>query len=162
MYCVIPKVPVKKVSCGEAREIIVTELNWTSNGVQHIRYGYCKGGGYFERPHKVAYRISIHRSYWESGKVRKKQVAICTIGYYDFIDFSGWYRDYINGSLLKDKLDILGISEEELDGVVFAKLDPIIDQIREEFRQTEEYAVTEEHRRILNTYNQNADGFAKR
>lgn len=138
MYCVIQKVPVKKVSCGEAREIIVTEFNWTTNGVQHTRYGYCKGGGYFERPNKVAYRISIHRSYRENGKVRKKQTAICTIGYYNIIDWGGWYHDYINGSLLKNKLDILGMSEEELDNMVCAKMNPIIDQIREEFRRTEE------------------------
>ena len=33
MYCVIQEVPVKKVSCGEAKEILVDKMTFTMDGV---------------------------------------------------------------------------------------------------------------------------------
>ncbi len=160
MYCVIQEVPLKKADCGEAREIIVKKSTCGINGKTYTRYYYEMGGGYFDRPHRKAYRISIHKSFRKDGKVRKQQVSICTIGYYSIVDWGGWYQDYVNSSLLQHKLDQLGISESELDSLICEKLKPVIERVEEEFQQTEEYRARMEHRRIISEYNGRKASFA--
>ena len=40
----------------------------------------------------------------ENGKVKKKQTVICTIGYYEVVDWGDWPGDYIIGGLLLNYL----------------------------------------------------------
>ena len=160
MYCVIQEVPLKKADCGEAREIIVKKSTCSINGKTYTRYYYEMGGGYFDRPHRKAYRISIHKSFRKNGKVRKQQVSICTIGYYSIVDWGGWYQDFVNSSLLQHKLDQLGISKSELDSLICEKLKPVIERVKEEFQQTEEYRARMEHRRTITEYNGRKASFA--
>lgn len=117
--------------------------------ISRTDYYYEMGGGYFDRPHRKAYRISIHKSFRKNGKVRKQQVSICTIGYYSIVDWGEWYQDFVNSSLLQHKLDQLGISKSELDSLICEKLKPVIERVKEEFQQTEEYRARMEHRRII-------------
>ena len=74
------------------------------------------------------------------GKVKKKQTVICTVGYYDIVDWGGWIGDFITGGL-KAKADILGLTEDALYELIYGKWQPIVDRVLAEFRQTEEYKI---------------------
>ena len=101
----------------------------------------------FERDIKKAYRITIHESYRENGKVKKKQFGICTVDYYDLA--TDWFCLYDWGN---SKIEIaakeLNCSEEEIYSLIEKKLEPIQERIIEEFQQTEEYKTHEEHEKI--------------
>lgn len=162
MYCVIQEVPVKKVSCGEAKEILVRKSTWSMDGITKTRYYYEMGGGYYDRPYKKAYRVSIHKSFRNAGKICKQQVSICTIGYYSIVDYGSWYQEYITSRTLRKKLEQLEISEDELTEMICKKLDPIIEKVKAEFQQSAEGKAIEEHRKIVNEYNGRKEAFAKK
>lgn len=161
MFCVIQEVEIKKIPAGEAKEIKVYETTWTIDGVSNSTWGWSYSDERFDRPVRKAYRISIHESYREAGKVRKKQTVICTIGYYEIVDWGSWIGDYIIGGL-KRKADALGLSEEVLSDMVYKKFQPIIDRVEAEFQKTKEYKAREEHRRILKEHNQRVEAFKEK
>lgn len=160
MFCVIQEVNVRKASRGSPRTLEVYESSLTVNGMHYRYYRYRKSEERFERPIKKAYRISVHKSYREGGKVRKKQTVICTINYYEIADGFCWFGDYVIGSL-KAKADALGVTEAELCDTVEAKLQPLIDRIKAEYEQTEEYATSQEHDRIIREWTEKRKAFAK-
>lgn len=161
MYCVIQKVENKKFNpYGAHKELKVTSTTWTINGETRTKYSYCYGSERFERPVKDAYKISIHKSYRENGKIKKKQWVICTMGYYDFLEF--WPGDRITHSALQSKLTEIGISESELWEMVYKKLDPIIGQIKKEFEISEEYKGQKKHEAILQEYRNNKYKFEEK
>lgn len=162
MYCVIQEIEIKKLPRGEPKRIEVYETTWIINGVNDSTYGYRYSDDCFDRQIRKAYRISIHESYREGGKVRKKQTVICTMGYYEIIDWGSWIGDYIIGSKWKDKVEALGLPEEELVDMIYKKFQPIIDQVEAEFQQTEEYKAREEHRHILKEHQQRVDEFTEK
>ncbi|MBE5973311.1 MAG: hypothetical protein E7251_01785 [Paenibacillaceae bacterium] len=157
MYCVIQEIAIKKVPVGEPKEIEVYESNWTMNDMPYTTYGYKSSQERYEREVKKAYRISIHESFREGSRIRKKQTVICTIGYYDLVDFS-WIGDYIRGRW-SDKVETIGLPEEELVKMIYDKLQPLIDQAEAEYHQTEEYKAKEKHSRILKEHRQRVDEF---
>lgn len=160
MYCVIQEVPLKKPDMyGEYKEITVDSYSFTINGNMIKKYTYTKGGGRYERPIRKAYKISVHESYRENGRVRKRQTSICTIGYYDIIDWGGWIGDHCN---LDANAETLGMTSEELADMIYGKFQPIIDRTKEEFRQTDEYAAKIEHERILNEHLRKKEDFDKK
>lgn len=162
MYCVIQEIKIKKVPAGESKEIEVYETNWTMNGEPYTTYGYRYSQEHYERKVRKAYRISIHKSFREGGRVRKKQTVICTIGYYALIDWGSWIGDYINGSRWSDKVEAIGLPEEDLVKMIYEKFQPIIDQVEAEYHQTEEYKAKEEHSRILKEYSQRINEFVNK
>lgn len=162
MFCVIQEIPVKTVPCGESKEIEVYESTWTINGMDGSAWRYRYSDEYFERPTRKSYRISIHKSYRVKGKVKKKQMVICTVGYYDIIDYGSWIGDYVNGCKWQAKVDTIGLPEDELVELIYKKFQPIIDRVEEEFRQTEEYKAREEHKRIINEHNQRVAAFVEK
>jgi hypothetical protein len=138
MYCVIQKVATKKANpYGCYKELLADKTTMTIGSVTRIKYGYKYSRERFERPIKDAYRISIHQSYREGGKIKKKQWVICTMSYYTLLD--SWPGDCIRKSVLETKLLEMGITEKELWELVYEKLDPIIAQVKAEFEKTEEY-----------------------
>lgn len=159
MFCVIQEVNVRKASRGNPRTLEVYESHISINGIHYCYYRYQKSKERFERPIKKAYRISIHKSYREGGKVRKKQTVICTMNYYDIAD-GYWFGDYVRGSL-EAKADDLGVTEAELCDMVEAKLRLLIDRIKAEYEQTEEYAASQEHDRIIREWTEKREAFAK-
>ncbi len=161
MFCVIQEISVRRASVGGCRMLEVYENHATINGIHYCYYRYRKSKERFERPIKKAYRVSIHKSYREDGKVRKKQTVICTINYYDVVDGFSWFGDHIRGSL-EAKADALGLTEGELCKMVETKLQPIIDQIKAEYEQTEEYAASQEHDRIIREWGEKREAFAKK
>lgn len=161
MFCVIQEVEVKTVPAGEPKGIEVYESRWTANGEEVCNYEYCNSTERFERPIRKSYRISVHESYRENGKVKKKQTVICTIGYYEVVDFGDWVGDYIVGGL-GVKADALGMEENELADLIYTKWQAVVDRIWEEYKQTEEYAASQENRRIIREHNERVNEFTEK
>ena len=159
MYCVIQELgnktePYKRTS----KKLEVKTTEWITNGeIEKIRYWYCHSDEKFERPIKKAYKISIHKSYREKGKIKKKQWVICTMGYYDLFD--SWPGDFVISSKLEEKLKEMEITEKQLWDMVYLKLDPIIEQVQKEYEVTEEYKVDQKHKKILSKYRKVKDKF---
>lgn len=162
MYCVIQKIENKKPNmCGEYKKLESYASEFTI-GDKPCCYFYRYTGGRFERPIKTAYRISIHKSYRKDGKVKKKQWVICTIGYYDIVSGFTWIGDHYFENQFKEKLQDIGITEDELCNMVYEKFNPIIAAVEAEFKQTEEYKVKQEHEKILEAYREAKTEFEKR
>lgn len=151
MYCVIQKVENKKSNTwGGSKSLEVDILTWSANGKVYTKYHYKYTGGTFERPIKTAYKISIHKSYRENGKVKKKQWVICTIGYYEILEF--WPGDCLVQSELERKLKEMDITEDQLWDMVYKKFQPIVDAVTKEFEATEEFKTKKKHDKILKKY----------
>lgn len=151
MFCVIQKVINKKANpYGEHKEIFSKSFTITVNGETSTRYRYEYGDERFERPIRDAYKISIHKSFRVDGKPRKWQWVICTMTYYNLLDF--WPGDCLNSALLKIKLDEMGITEEQLWEMVYEKLDPIVEAVKKEFENTYEFKTKEKHQKLLEKY----------
>ena len=152
MFCVVQEVKLKKPNKnGYYKELKVEYMEMSVFGKDESHYYYSYGGERFERPIKKAYRISIHQSYRENGKVKKKQYVICTVDYYSIAE--NWFSLYDWGeSKIKHVAEELNCSEDKLYDLINSKLDPLVKAIQEEFHQTEEYQVHEEHERITDLY----------
>ncbi|MEH7464833.1 hypothetical protein V7166_23140 [Bacillus thuringiensis] len=148
MFCVIQEIETKKESISCTYEHL--EVTETNRGDGPTIYGYRTAGERFKRPIKKAYKISIHHSYREQGKVKKKQWIITTMGYYDLLEY--WPGDCISQTRLNEKLAEMGITEGKLWDMVYVKLEPIINRIQAEYEQTEEYKAAQEQRELLNAY----------
>ncbi len=150
MYCVIQEIENKKCDLyGEYKELEVYESTWTIADETTTTYCYRYTGERFERPIKKAYKISIHKSYRENGKVKKKQWVICTIGYYYIATYGGYIGDCCN---LEKKAESIGITVDELYDIVESKYDSLRNIIDKEYQATEEYKVHQEHRAIIDKY----------
>lgn len=153
MYCVIQEVELKKENTfGVYRELEAYYSSWTMNGVECGYYSYRCTGGRFKRPIKKAYKVSIHKSYREDGKIKKKQWVIGTMEYYGIATNNYWIGECITQSKLEEKLIDMGIGEEELWELVNERLDPLIEKIQAEYQKTEEYITDEKHNRIIKAY----------
>lgn len=152
MYCVIQKIINKKPNpLGRYKELKVCSTSFCfADEPLKTKYSYRYSDERFERPIKDAYKISIHKSYRENGKVKKKQWVICTMSYYHLID--SWPGDCILKSVLEEKLNEMGITEDVLWDMVYQKLDPIIEQAKKEFKSTEEYKTKTKHEDIIRKY----------
>ncbi len=79
MFCVIQEVRRKKPDpYGEYKEIEVYKNSWTVEG-KPPTWSWRYTGGRYERPHLEAYKITLHQSYREDGKVKKRQYSVCTM-----------------------------------------------------------------------------------
>ena len=161
MFCVIQELATKKVPAGNQKKIEVYEFLWSAKGKDHCEYKWRYSDERFERPIKPSYRISVHESYRENGKVKKKQTVICTIGYYEVVDWGDWPGDYVIGGFAS-KAEILGVEESELADLIYAKWQVIVDHIWEEYKQTEEYAAKQENNRIIREHNERVSAFIKK
>lgn len=155
MFCVIQEIKTQK----ENKNGYSKELYCYSFGIQGIQYyTYSYSDERFERPIKKAYRISIHHSFRENGKVKKKQFVLCTVNYYDLATDSFTIYDWCN-----EKINMISeVLKESIDDIyklVQEKLEPLKEQIQEEFAKTEEYKAHEEHERITTLYALNKTEF---
>lgn len=163
MYCVIQEIERKKPDKGgEPLAFEPYETRYTINGQEYVAYGYSMSEERCERPIRKAYKISIHKSFRENGKVKKQQVPICTMGYYDIADCTSWVGDYMHSGEWKNKQQVLGVSEDELVKLIYDKLDPLIDRINAEFQESEEGRLKAEHEKITDAYSQAQKEFAEK
>lgn len=160
MYCVIQEIELKNPGSNAERKKIETYRATSRNGL----YSYCYrfSGEGFERPVKKAYKISIHHSYREDGKVKKKQWHICTMSYYDIADGYTWVQDKMRLSRWEELISNIGVTEDEFVKIIYDKLDPLIEKIEKEFQQTEEYKAKMEHEEILKKYRESKYEFKKK
>ena len=146
MYCVIQKIERKKSDLP----IIHKELEVISYLKQGIPYySYIHSAEVFEMPIKPSYKISIRESYRENGSVKAKQWFLCTISYYSLAQ-SGYY------DAIEDKIDKIaaetGKSFNEIYKIAESKIDPLCEQIKKEFKQTEAYKAQQEQSDIIRKY----------
>ena len=160
MFCVIQKIQKKKPDeYGAAKELLVDKDVYTIDGEEITEYTYHYSESRFERPILDAYKISIHHSYRENGKVKKKQWAICTMGYYDIVEYC--FEDKVVKSVLDAKIAEMGIKRSQFYRMVYDKLNPLEDAIKAEYEQTEEYKIHKEHQAILTTHRNTKREFEK-
>lgn len=160
MYCVIQEIKLKKENTyGEYKELEAYYTSSVKYGVNCGYYGYEYTGGRFKRSIKKAYKISIHKSYRENGKVKKKQWSLGTIEYYEIATNSDtWIGDYCN---LNNKCESIGITEEQLCKMIYKKLNPLVEGIEEEHKKTNEYKTHKKHEKIINKYLKDKERFQK-
>lgn len=157
MYCVIQKIERKKPNAyGASKELITDTFEIISNGEKKIKYTYRYSSERFERPIKTAYKISIHESYRENGTIKKKQWSVCTMGYYDLVEFSLYDCADNRICTLSDEISV---TVEEIYDMIYKKLDPIIDEVGAEFKETEEYKVNQEQKAIVSAYREAEQAF---
>lgn len=149
MYCVIQEIETRRLQKNGYPKQIKTYF--TESNVIPSYYGYCYSTERFERPIKKAYRISIHESYREAGKIRKKQFAICTVNYYSMAEDSFSLYDW-GDSRINIAAESLCCSSESLYDLIEKKLNPLKERIQAEFAQTEEFKTHEEHERVTTLY----------
>lgn len=149
MFCVIQQVQLKKPNqYGAYRKLVAERDSWTVNGKPPLwRYRY--EGSRFDRPHLEAYKISIHQSYREGGRVRKRQYSIRTISYYDIVEYSLF--DCADGAISAVS-DQLGIDPPALYDLIESKLTPLRERLEADFHQSEEYQTCQKHQQIINAY----------
>lgn len=148
MFCVIQELNQKKVEClGKPKRI--ESIEYSIDG--KTMYSYMNGDR-FERPIKKAYKISVHSSYRENGKIKKKQWYICTMQHYSLIDYGGWIGDCVREGKIKTIANEIGITEDDLYEMIYKKLDPLIDKIKAEYEKTEEYKIDKENNEILKKF----------
>ena len=162
MFCVIQEISNRKYSKrGFPKELKVPYMAMTIDGIDESHYCYTYSDEVFERPIRKSYKISIHHSYRENGKVKKKQYVICTVNYYDFAEGFFTLYDYCSGKIEMVAKE-LNCSEDQLYDLISAKTDLLEAQILEEFQQTEEYHTHQEHKRIIAQYEENKKEFNQR
>lgn len=145
MFCVIQELERKTEELGKPKELEV----YTYQINEETIYSYRHSEERFERPIKKAYKISIHKSYRENGKVKKKQYSIATIGYYDIYGFP--LEDF--ASIKIEKLAAqLNVTTDYIYELIYEKLDPLYEQIKEEYEQTEEYKTSQKNNEIIAKY----------
>lgn len=152
MFCVIQKIETKKPNkYGHYKELVSEYMSMVIDGVDNGKYYYTYGEERFERPIKRAYKISIHESYRENGKPKKKQFVLCTVNYYDMADNYFNSYDYCDRKI-NEVSKKLKVDTQTIHDLVEAKTRPLIDKIQEEFSQTEEYKAKAEHEAITSLY----------
>jgi len=141
MYCVIQELSTKRADSLGAYKGIEISTN-PFNFMRTIpQYGYFECGERYERPIKKAYKISIHVSKRVKGVVTKKQFVVTTVNYYTFAtDFFclGEYHEKIT-----DIAHELNTDTNTIYDLIENKVAPLEKHIRNEFMQTEEYAVVQ-------------------
>lgn len=146
MFCVIQEIKLKKVtSKGESKYIEPTEDIINGRTI----YSYRMSKERFIRDRNISYKITLQNSYRENGKVKKKQWHICNMSYYDIYEYSIYDCAAIK---IKNLARELGVTEEYIYGLIDKKLDPLYEQIKEEYEQTEEYKTSQKHSEIIKKY----------
>lgn len=162
MFCVIQEVKIHKPSIGEPKRIEVYKSEWKMTDEEYYTYRWRYSEEKFERPLKPSYRISIHQSYRENGKVKKKQFVICTVRYYDiaenlFTIYDNWYEKKIS-----DIAEKLSVESDEIYDILDAKISQLEKKIQDEYRTTEEYKTYIKHQNTLDEYYKKKYAFAKK
>lgn len=149
MYCVIQEIETKRNPKNGYPKRIESYCSQSNNRPEY--YGYYYSAELFKRPIKKAYRISIHESYREDGMVKKNQYGICTVNYYDLADDTFTLYDW-GDSKINIAADAIGCTPEFLYNLIQKKIVPLQERIQDEFAQTEEFKVHQEHERITTLY----------
>lgn len=159
MFCVIQTIERKKPpGKGHSKELIAEYYKMSFRGEEMSHWSHHYSYDYFERNIRKAYKISIHHSYRENGKVKKKQFVLGTAGYYEIADRYFCIYEDCNRNV-EEVAKKLNVSIDSIYDVVEQKLGSLEKRIQEEFMQTDEYTTHEEHERILKIYRETKANF---
>ena len=163
MYCVVQAIQRKKPNpYGDYREYEVSSMSIQFQGGStktHYSYYPRYEAGRFDRPHRESYKISIHESRREAGKVVKRQCAVGTIGYYELVEW-GLY-DYIDKGI-NHAVEVFGVDYETLYGIVETKMQPIMDKVKREFHRSEEYKARRQREKLEKAHQKAKKQFGER
>lgn len=162
MFCVIQEIILKKPNpYGAYKRYEVSYASITTDGKTQTHYGYYPDSkaGRFERPHREAFKISVHESYRENGKVCKRQCVIGTIDYYEFAD-GGFIWDVMDEGAGKAARLFQWDYNAVID-CIDAKITPLMERIQAEFEASEEGQAEAERRRILERHRDAKDTFVR-
>lgn len=152
MFCVIQKIQRKQADkYGAAKRIELVEKE------EMNYYGYRYSTERFERPILDAYKISLHHSYREAGKVKKKQWSVTTMGYYDIAIYG--VSDCVTSSKIDDIAAASNVPTETIWEMIHSKIEPLQNEIIEEFRRSEEYLIDKQNRELEAAYLKRRDTF---
>lgn len=152
MYIVVQEIELKKANkYGYSKRIEAYQMSFGISGEDsRVKNCHMYSSERFERPIKKAYKISVHHSYRENGKVKKKQSVISTINYYDLIDLSLY--DHISDNKIELIANEFETTTNDIYNMIYDKTDPIMAKIKKEFEQTEEFKTHQEHEEITTIY----------
>ena len=156
MFCVIQEVKTHRHSVGKPKRIEVFKQEWSQT------YEWKYSDEKFERPLKPSYRISIHQSYRENGKVKKKQFVVCTAGYYEIAESEFYIFDECYANKIYEIAKKLSVDPEEIYDILDDKILSVERKVFEEYRQTEEYKTNEANQRIIDKYYDTKYRFSKK
>lgn len=160
MYCVIQEIELKKENeHGFYRELKTDSYSFTISGVTKTKYTYAYGDERFKRPVKKAYKVSIHKSRRINGVVTKKQYVVTTADYYSLAEY--WIGDCSFEKKIDGIAESLGTDSNHIWELINAKVDPLQEKIKAEFKKTEEYKTHEKHKKIISRHNKAKAKFAK-
>ncbi len=162
MYCVIQEIELKKPSKPvHSKKLISKVMQMSIHGQDCSSYWYTYSEERFDRPIRKAYKISLHQSHRENGRVLKRQFPLCTVRYYDIAD--GWFNlyEYCDRKITA-AAEKLGVDTDTVYDLLQAKLDPLIKRIQDEYTSTEEYKIHAEHERITKLYAANKANFTEK
>ena len=149
MYVVVQTIQRKKPNKGgEYREYEVSSMSiqfQDSTAKTHHSYYPRYEAGRFDRPHLESYKISIHESRRENGKVVKKQCVVGTIDYYSLVEWGLF--DYIDRGI-SHAVDVFGVDYETLYRMVENKMQPIVDKVKREFHRSPEYKARRQREKL--------------
>ncbi len=162
MFCVIQEIKTKRQNKdGYPKELKSEYMSCHIFGEDCGHYYHYYSGERFEREVRKAYRISLHHSYREHGKVKKKQIVLCTVNYYDLATDCFTVYDWC-GSKIELAAKELDVNIDDIYGLVETKIAPLQEKVMEEFSQTLEYKVHETHEITIALYEMEKTKFAKK
>ncbi len=170
MFCIIQEIAVKKQNKnGYAKELKSEYMQMFFSGEDMSHYYYTYSNEKFERFIKKAYRISIHKSYRENGKVKKRQFLLCVVNYYDLATDFFTVHDYCGSKIEQAALELSEGTDKDTEEIIEKiyelvknKIKPLQQHIQEEFAATEEYKMHRRHEEILKLYRQSKAEFARK
>lgn len=161
MFCVVQKIQRKKPEKGvEYREYAVDSFTIRfpdGTEIKRYTYGPKYESGKFERPIREAYKISIHESRRENGKVVKRQCVLGTLGFYDLVQWG--LCDYIDSGISR-AVDVFGVDYETLYNLAESKMKPIIDKAKRQYHRSEEYKSRRQREKLQKNYQKRKKQFA--
>jgi len=88
LFCVVQELPVKKQNKrGYPKRLeVYPETKMILDRVETTWWRYHFSEECFERSVKKSYKITVHKSYREGGKIKKIQAVIGTFNYYDLAE----------------------------------------------------------------------------
>ncbi len=125
-------------------------------------YGYypvCSAGR-FERPHREAFRVSVHFSYRQDGKPKKRQYSLCTVSWYDFATGCFTLYDWA-GSRIERVAEAESVDIDHIYDIVEKKISPLKKEIQKQFHKSEECKAEKAREKLLKYYQKRKKEFAK-
>lgn len=165
MFVAIQKTMLKKPNQnGAYREYeVTTSTNYIPNSERKTSYSYYPkyDAGRFDRPHREAYKVSLHHNFRENGKVKTKQCVLCTADYYCLADGFFCLYDWADSKITK-AASLFEVDVDTIYDMVNKKLDTLQNEIIKDFQRSEEYKEVKRRKDVQAKYQIAKAAFVKK